>query len=121
MNVPELDRIFAENAGELVDPSTIVNGGDFTGSFDFGDVSHILPVLHPFVGGVVGALHTRAFANTDHELTYIAPAKAMAMTIVDLLFDGADKAKSVIADFKPEMTKEEYLAYMESVSGTIRA
>ena len=121
LNVPELDRIFAENAAELVDPSTIVNGGDFTGSFDFGDVSHILPVLHPFVGGVVGALHTRAFANTDHELTYIAPAKAMAMTIVDLLFDGADKAKSVIADFKPEMTKEEYLAYMESVSGTIRA
>ncbi|BES63773.1 amidohydrolase [Gottschalkiaceae bacterium SANA] len=121
LNVPELDRIFAENAGELVDPDTIVKGGDFTGSFDFGDVSHILPVLHPFVGGVVGALHTREFANRDHELTYIAPAKAMAMTIVDLLYDGADQAKKIIADFKPEMTKEDYLAYMESVTGTIRA
>lgn len=121
LNVSELDEIFADNAKKLVDPSSVVSGGDFTGSFDFGDVSHILPTLHPFVGGVEGALHTREFANTDHELTYIVPAKAMAMTIVDLLFDGAERAKAVIDGFEPTMTKEEYLAYMESVSGTIRA
>lgn len=121
LNVPALDEIFAANAGELVDPETIVSGGDFTGSFDFGDVSHILPALHPMIGGVQGALHTREFANMDQNLTYIVSAKTMAMTIVDLLFDGAEKTKEIIADFKPKMTKEEYLAYMESVTGTIKA
>ena len=30
----------------------IIDGGDFTGSFDFGDVSHIIPTLHPMFGGV---------------------------------------------------------------------
>ncbi len=121
LTVPALDKIFESNAGVLVDPDTIISGGDFTGSFDFGDVSHLIPTLHPFVGGVEGALHTREFANMDPDLTYITPAKVMAMTIVDLLFDGAEKAREVIADFKPVMTKEEYLAYMESVTGTIKA
>ena len=120
LNVQELDELFAVNAGQLVDPDTIVSGGDFTGSFDFGDVSHLLPALHPFVGGVDGALHTREFVNTDQNLTYIVSAKTMAMTIVDLLFDGAEKAQKIMADFKPEMTKEDYLAYLESVTGTIR-
>ncbi|MGL4803898.1 MAG: amidohydrolase, partial [Cetobacterium sp.] len=39
----------------------MIKGGDFTGSFDFGDVSHIMPTLHPMFGGINGALHTRDF------------------------------------------------------------
>lgn len=119
LNEPALDQLFEQNAGELVAAEAISSGGDFTGSFDFGDVSHLMPTLHPFIAGVTGDLHTREFANTDPELAYIVPAKAMAMTIVDLLFEGAETAKQIIGEFQPEMTKQEYLAYLESVSGTI--
>jgi amidohydrolase len=120
LTVPALDEIFESNAGSLVDSDTIISGGDFTGSFDFGDVSHLIPTLHPFVSGVQGALHTREFANTDPELTYLTSAKVMAMTIVDLLFDGAEQAKQIVEDFEPKMTKDEYLAHMDSVTGMIK-
>lgn len=92
----------------------IIIGGDFTGSFDFGDISHLMPTLHPMFGGISGALHTRNYKIVDEEFTYLAPAKAMALTIIDLLYDGAKKANEILKDFKPVMTKEEYLAFMKS-------
>ncbi len=114
----ELDGIFRENAIYLAGIDSIIEGGDFTGSFDFGDISHIMPSLHPMIGGISGGLHTRNFKLTDPETAYILPAKAMAMTVVDLLYDGAAKAKKIIDNFKPLMTKKQYLDFMESVSKT---
>ena len=70
------------------------------------------------IGGISGGLHTRNFKLTDPETAYILPAKAMAMTVVDLLYDGAAKAKKIIDNFKPLMTKKQYLDFMESVSKT---
>ncbi len=99
----------------------IIEGGDFTGSFDFGDVSHLIPTLHPMFGGVKGALHTRDYKIVDEEYAYLTPAKAMALTIVDLLFDNAKEGKEILKNFKPVMTKDEYLAFMESNDKTIKA
>ena len=112
----DLDDILRENIIQLSGNDSIIEGGDFTGSFDFGDISHIMPALHPMTGGVEGGLHTRDFKITDKEKAYILPAKAMAMTVIDLLYDNAEKAESVIKNFNPSMTKEEYLEYMQSVS-----
>ncbi len=99
----------------------IIEGGDFTGSFDFGDVSHLIPTLHPMFGGVKGALHTRDYKIVDEEYAYLTPAKAMALTIVDLLFDNAKEGKEILKNFKPVMTKDEYLVFMESNDKTIKA
>ena len=112
----ELDNIFRKNAEEISGGNSIIEGGDFTGSFDFGDISHIIPALHPMTGGVEGGLHTRDFKITDPEKAYILPAKAIAMTVVDLLFNEAETAKSVIENFKPLMSKKKYLDFMKSVS-----
>jgi amidohydrolase len=119
LHTPGMDSLFKDNAKSVINEDEIVMGADFTGSFDFGDVSHLIPAMHPFVGGVVGNLHTREFAVVDPETAYILPAKLMAMTLIDLLFDGAKEANAIIEDFKPEMTKEEYLAFLESISGVI--
>ena len=43
------------------------------------------------------------------ELAYIVPAKMMALTIIDLLYDNAKKAKQILDNFKPTLTKESYL------------
>lgn len=119
LRTPGLDELFKENVKEFLDESQIVEGADFTGSFDFGDVSHLIPALHPFIGGITGNLHTRDFKIVDKDTAYILPAKAMAITVIDLLFDGASIAKSIKENFKPAMTKEEYLAYLEENSRTI--
>lgn len=99
----------------------MIKGGDFTGSFDFGDVSHIMPTLHPMFGGINGALHTRDFKTVDDEIAILMPAKALALTVVDLLFAQGKKAKEILDNFKPVMTKKEYLTFMESNDKVIKA
>lgn len=116
---PDMDNLMRENLKDLGLDGAIVEGGDFTGSFDFGDISHLMPAIHPMFGGVTGALHTRDFNVVDAELACIIPAKAMAMTIIDLLYDDAKEAKDILAHFKPVMTKEEYLAFQKNNDRTI--
>lgn len=98
----------------------IIQGGDFTGSFDLGDVSHIMPTLHPMFGGIRGELHSKEYRIIDEEYLYLEPAKALALTIIDLLFDDAKEAKNILRDFVPAMTKEEYLNFMKSNDKTIK-
>ena len=117
----DLDFLFKNNIESLIPVETISEGGDFTGSFDFGDVSHLMPTLHPMIGGISGDLHTREFNISDKELAYIVPAKAMAMTIVDLLYDNAKEANQVLSNFDPKLTKDEYLNLLESISMQIEA
>ncbi|AVQ26601.1 amidohydrolase [Fusobacterium ulcerans] len=118
----DMENVLRENLHYIgLTDEDIIDGGDFTGSFDFGDVSHIIPTLHPMFGGVKGALHTRGYSIVDEEYAYLAPAKSMALTVVDLLFDEAKTGKEILKNFKPVMTKEEYLAFMESNDKTIKA
>lgn len=119
LNNEGLDSILKSNLLELLDETEITVGGDFTGSFDFGDVSHLMPALHPFFGGVTGDLHTRNFKTEDKEAAYILPIKALAMTVVDLLYDNAAEAKKIIDDFQAPLTKKEYLDLMEDFTGEI--
>jgi len=120
LRYPALDNLFKNNLVQLgVKEEEIVEGAGFAGSFDFGDVSHLMPTLHPMIGGIKGALHTRDFEVIDEELAYIVPAKTMAMTAIDLLFNQAERAYKILEDFKPPMTKEEYLAFQAQNDRTI--
>jgi len=116
-----MEAVLKENLNYMgIKNEEIVDGGDFTGSFDFGDVSHIMPTLHPMFGGITGALHTRTYKIVEEERAYLYPAKAMALTVIDLLFDKAKKANEILKDFKPLMTKEEYLEFMNSIDNIIK-
>ncbi|MDA3955643.1 amidohydrolase [Oceanispirochaeta sp.] len=114
-----MDDLFHENLKLLGCEGKIVEGGDFSGSFDFGDVSHLMPTLHPMIGGVRGSIHTKDFAIIDKNLAYILPAKAMALTIIDLLYDGAEIAKSILDNFTPTLEKATYLSLMEENMNTL--
>lgn len=119
LNNQNLDELLESNLLELIAEEELTVGGDFTGSFDFGDISHLMPSLHPFFGGVSGDLHTRDFTTEDQETAYILPVKALAMTVVDLLYNQAEKAEKIIADFKPKLTKLEYLELLEDFSSEL--
>ena len=110
----ELNELFVENVKEFSPETEIVDSGHFSASTDMGDVSHLMPAIHPFIGGTDGALHTKDFTVTDFDAAVITPAKAFARMIVDLLYDDASCAKKIIADNKPLLTKEEYIAKCDS-------
>ena len=90
--------------------------GHRTGSTDMGDIAHIMPALHPYVGGFSGAGHGADWKIDDQYLAYILPAKLMAMTVVDLLSNNAALALEILERDKPRMTKDEYLSFMRRVA-----
>ncbi len=114
-----LDEICHQNAVSLISPEEVAIGGELGGSFDFGDLSHLMPTLHPFIGGVTGDLHTREFSVVDKDLAYLFPAKLMALTIVDLLWEEGKLAKEILQGFTPSMTKEAYLKFQRELSKEI--
>lgn len=84
------------------------------GSTDVGDVQHIQPVLTFNTGGKVNGLHSVDFDIVDEELAYIVTAKIFALSAYRLLRDGAVKAKKIVDNYKPVLTKDEYINYMDS-------
>jgi amidohydrolase len=116
MNDPWLQEVYKENALSLVGEEEVgLTKGHTGGSTDMGDISQIMPAVHPYAGGAAGIAHGKDFMITDYELGLIIPAKAMAMTVIDLLADGAAKGKEILAKSTPPFTKEKYLALMESL------
>lgn len=73
---------------EVIDPDRLA--GNFVGSTDMGNVSHLVPSIHPMIAissRAVG-LHSKEFADCavgpSGDLAVLDGAKAMAMTVIDL-------------------------------------
>jgi amidohydrolase len=111
-----LIRLFTENAGELVGADQIRRTGHRTGSTDVGDMSLIMPVLHPHAAGAVGVGHGADYKVVDYDNAVINAAKAMAMTTIDLLADGAAEARRVKEAFTPRFTKDGYLDFVRKLA-----
>ncbi|MBU5483643.1 amidohydrolase [Clostridium sp. MSJ-11] len=111
----ELNYLFRENSLSLLPEDKVIDAGHFAASTDMGDISNLIPSIHPFVGGVSGALHTKDFNVEDFDAACILPAKLMAMTTIDLLYNDAERAKEVIDSYVPTFNnKEDYIKFLES-------
>jgi len=116
MQNPCIGNMFAENARNIAPDALVEDGRPFGGSTDMGDVTWLLPSIHPSINGFSGISHSAAYDVADEELAYILPAKLLAMTAIDLLADGAKKAVE-IKDAYPRKTKEEYAAFWADIIG----
>ncbi|QDT33021.1 putative hydrolase YxeP [Thalassoglobus polymorphus] len=117
-NDPELAEIFRDTAGAVLGEENYRDYPHSGGSTDAGDLSQIMPVLHPMMTGAAGAHHQIDWCIADHERGYIAPAKTLAMMAVDLLSNDAAKAKGILDKSSPAMSKAEYLERQTSVFRT---
>lgn len=109
----ELSFVMEENAKALMGENSIVEGQEITGSTDAGDLSHILPVIQPSIGGFIGGLHSKEFDIANKETAYIIAAKLLALTAAELLYNNCEKARNVKSKFVPHMTKEQYIEYLK--------
>jgi len=112
---PTMTRVFRQNADTLFGPGACREAGHRAGSTDMGDLSQVIPVLHPYMGGARGTGHAADYEIVDPHLAYVMPARAMAAMVVDLLWDGADGAREVIAKALPGMTRQGYVEFQRSV------
>ena len=68
--------------------------------------------------GAAGAHHQIDWKIADLEIGYVTPAKTLAMMAVDLLSEDGIKAREILADHQPAITKEEYLDRQTAVFQT---
>ena len=106
--------VLRANAEKIFGAEFVTEGEHAAGSTDMGDVSHLMPVVHPWVGCVSGVLHGANYRLTDEKTAFTKTPQVLAGTIVDLLWDDAAEAERICAAHKPELTKAEYLEYMRS-------
>ncbi len=106
-----LNEIFVSNVRNFLPEDKIYNKGHFMASTDLGDLSHIIPVIQPMMGGIKGGLHSPDFEVVDYNAAITLPAKIAANTIIDLLTN--DTLSTILESYKPELSKEEYLQLMD--------
>ena len=114
-NADMLD-LYVPNAKSLVGDDRVVPQSHRTGSTDMGDVSLIMPAIHPYAVAASGSAHGVDYLVDDYELAVVTAAKAMALTVVDLLANGAQKAHEIKRRFKAPMTKKGYLSLLRGLS-----
>jgi amidohydrolase len=100
-----LGQLFRENMGELGRSIPLGDGTRSSGSTDVGNVSQLLPTIHPTVAIAPDSvyIHTGGFAEVaaseDALRCMLDAAKAMAMTAADIL-SSPEMLKKVQAEFR---------------------
>ena len=91
----------------------------FGASTDMGDLSSIMPVMHPYAAGATGVVHGSDYYIADPESACVKSAAWQVAMIIDLLSNNAEKAKEIVKNYKPLFnTKQDYLLYIDSLESS---
>lgn len=117
INNSAMSDIFVENASELVGRDSVKKNPAYLnrgGSTDMGDLSQVMPVIHPYTGSASGTGHGIDYVIEDYIQAVINPAKSMVATVIDLLFGDASRGRYIIKDFSPNFSIDGYVAMQRS-------
>ena len=86
-----------------------------SGCTDMGDLSGIMPAVHPYMPGATGTSHGNDYYINNPELACVGCAKWQLNMLNLLLKDGGKRAYEIKDNFKPTFnSKEEYFEYIDS-------
>ncbi len=104
------ERAFPGEAFDMMDSYS-------TGSTDMGDLSTVMPVVHPYVKGNKGNSHGADYGIADPEWACVNSAKWQMTMLLTLLENGAARAKEIIAAHVPYFkSHKEYFDFMDSLN-----
>jgi len=110
-----------KEAADLIIPEEhfVIYDSISSGSTDMGEMSCLMPVIHPYSGGVSGKSHGDDYYITDPERAVVKSAK-MQITMLNLLLgNGAKNAKEIIEGYDaPFKSKEEYFDYVDKINSS---
>ncbi len=117
-NHPVLAGVVKEAMRQVAGPDSVgLKEGWSTGSTDMGDVSSIMPAVHPYVGGAIGNGHGSDFFIENREMACVQPAKCLVVAADLLLREEGKRAREVMAAGAPLFSsKEEYLQALDKVT-----
>lgn len=98
--------------GEVLEETGVIAAG----STDMGDLSCVMPIIHPYIPGAGGICHGDNYRIIDKETAIIKSAKWQLVMLRLLLGDNARKARDIIEGYNaPFESKESYLSYLDSL------
>ncbi|HCS72359.1 MAG TPA: amidohydrolase [Clostridiales bacterium] len=109
----------AESAMKMIAPAEEVSITDNwgTGCTDMGDISAVMPAIHPYAGGAVGTGHGNNYYIEDPEKACVNSAKCQLIMLYMLLSDNARKAKKVIAEKDVRyLSKQAYFEAIDAIT-----
>jgi hypothetical protein len=109
-------RYFRQSVESLWGAEHFMQLGHRGGSTDMGDLSQVIPCLHPYLGGAAGTGHAADYRIADPDLAYVGQAKALASMVVDMLADGAAGAREVLGKAKRPLTRAGYLELQRTMA-----
>lgn len=117
INNKMLMDVFGEAGAEFMDAGDIEMGSPWnTGCSDFGDISQVMPAIHPHIGGAAGTNHGSDYRIADPILACVTSAKIQVAAAVKLLENGAARAKEILANTVPVYPSiKEFLAATDRV------
>ena len=90
-----------------------------TGSTDMGDISSVIPAIHPYMPGAIGKSHGADYYIANPELACVGSAIWQLELLNILLKDNAKRAYDVINNFKPRFaSKKEYFEMLDSLASS---
>lgn len=113
MESQELSQVLENACKSVLGEDQIIYGEPITGSSDIGDLSYLIPIVQPSIGGFTGALHSKDFAVSDQTTAYVKAVEILAKATAELLYDHAQKAKFVKDCFQQKLSKTEYINYLD--------
>lgn len=115
-NAPAMSEVAAEAAALLELPFEHKRRVG-TGSTDMGDVSNVMPAMHPYCYGAAGTGHGKDYRIADPEKGCVDNAKWQLVMLHLLLQNGAQRAKDIVANFTPAFPSvRAYLDYIDGLT-----
>lgn len=105
INDPLLTGIAAQAARAIVGEAAMeVSDAWSSGCTDMGDLSAVMPAVHPYAGGAAGAGHGADYRIIDPYVACVRSAQLQLVMLGLLLSDDAAQARQVIASARPRFT-----------------
>ena len=89
-----------------------------SGSTDMGDLSCVMPVVHPYAAGSIGTSHGADYYVADPVKACVDCAKWQLAMLYTLLKDDAKRAYKIVEEYEAPFTIKEYVDYMDSLYQT---
>ena len=116
INCPALIRVAKEAATSFPEIPFVEEPRYNTGSTDMGDLSCVMPVVHPDAPGATGVSHGADYQVADVEKACVYSAKLQLQILTLLLQEEGKRAYEVLKSYTPPYaSKEEYFAAIDAL------
>ena len=115
-------EVFRQAMGAVLETVNYDNPTWGGSSSDMGDITSIMPGIHPHIGGAKGISHGSNYEIADPDTAVVDSAKVQMVALKLLLENGAAQASKIVANYRPVFaSKEAYFAFVDGLAQDVQA